>query len=172
MKHFPLLFRIPSQILELVSGDSFCCSLDLWRFVSSTLFAQTGINSCVGFLPCSLSNGVFPSRPLRQLDKMHLACSTNHSKIDGSCPFDSLYPFTASSVVSSALHISATRFLNAIFARFCVALQRDLTITKQINEFRHPFDCPRLLDSFLQRNAAHDDLVSVFFHPMQASFIF
>ena len=48
--------------------------------------------------------------------------------------------------------------------RFCVALQCDFTVAKQVNEFRHPFDRPRLFDSFLQRNAAHDVLMSFFFH--------
>ena len=47
---------------------------------------------------------------------------------------------------------------------FCVVLQRDLTTTKQVNEFRHPFSCLRFSDPLLQRNAAHDVLASVFFH--------
>ena len=87
---------------------------------------------------CNLLNGVFPSRPFWHLDRMHPACSTNHgnmgdSSLSGSCvvlsiwrlmvrmipricitafstsPFDCLSPFTASSVVTSALYISSTR---------------------------------------------------------------
>ena len=48
--------------------------------------------------------------------------------------------------------------------RLRVAFQRDLTVTKQVNELRHPLDCPRFLDSFFQRNAARDVLMSVFLH--------
>ena len=122
----------------------------------ASTFSPNGTNSCVGFLPCSLSNGVLPSR----LFRMHPACSTNHgvtgeSSLSGSCvvlsiwhlivlifprsditafsmgPFDSLSLFTASFVVTSAVHIAATRFLNAIIAG---ALQRDFAMTKQVNE--------------------------------------
>ena len=32
--------------------------------------------------------------------------------------------------------------------RFCVALQCDLTITKQVNEFRASLNCPQVFDSF------------------------
>ena len=126
-------------------------------------------------------------------DRMHLACSTNHgmtgeSSLSGSCvllsmwhfivrmiphssiaafsmsPFDSLSPFTASSVVTSALHICGYAIPERDYCRLCVALQRDFTIAKQVNEFRHPFDRPRLFDSFLQRHTAHDVLMSVFLH--------
>ena len=76
-------------------------------------------------------------------------------------PFDSLSPFTASSVVTSVLHISVTRVLNAMMAG-SVALQRDLTITTQNNEFGHTLKCPRFFQSLFQRNTGHD--VSVFFH--------
>ena len=91
-----------------------------------------------------------PSRPFWHLDKMHSECSTNHGmkgdlSPSGSCvhlskwhlivlviprssiiafsmsPFDSLSPFTASSVATSALHNAATRYLNAIIAS-CVSL--------------------------------------------------
>ena len=44
-------------------------------------------------------------------------------------PFDSLFPFTASNVETPALHISDT-ISERNDCKFCVALQRDLTITK------------------------------------------
>ena len=37
-------------------------------------------------------------------------------------------------------------------------------MTKQVTELRHPLDCPRFFDSLFERNAAHDVLMSVFFH--------
>ena len=88
-----------------------------------------------------------------------LHCSTNHgisgeSSLSGSCvllsmwhlivliiprssitafsmrPFDSLSPFTASSVVTSALHIAAFTISERDYCRLCVAPQRDFAITK------------------------------------------
>ena len=46
----------------------------------ASTFSPNGTDSCVGFLPCSLSNGIFPSRPFWHLDRMHPACSTNHGR--------------------------------------------------------------------------------------------
>ena len=40
-----------------------------------------------GVVSCNLSNGVFPSRPFRHLDKMHPACVfTNHGRHCDSSP--------------------------------------------------------------------------------------
>ena len=46
-------------------------------------------------------------------------------------PFDAVSPFTAYSVVTSAFHIPATRFLERNDCKFCVALQCDLAMTRQ-----------------------------------------
>ena len=48
--------------------------------------------------------------------------------------FDGLFPSTAPSVVTSALHISATRFSECNDCRLRVALQRNLAITKQTEQ--------------------------------------
>ena len=77
--------------------------------------------------------------------------------------FDSSSPFIASSVVTLCFaHFSCTISERDDY-KLGVA-QRDLTVTKQVNELRHPLDCPRFLDSLFQRNAAHDVLMSVFLH--------
>ena len=47
----------------------------------ASTFFPNGTNSCVGFLPCNLSNGVRPSRPLWHLDKMlHVPTTTARSE--------------------------------------------------------------------------------------------
>ena len=88
---------------------------------------------------------------------------SNHS-VFSMCPFDSLSPFAASSaVISVVAHFSSTTS-ERNDCKFCVALQHDLTTTKQNNECCHSLNCPRFFDSFFQHNTAHDVLMSVFFH--------
>ena len=74
-------------------------------------------------------------------------------------PSDCLSPISASSVANCALHISAARVLNAMIAGSVSlqlhALQRDLTVTKQVNEFRQFFNCPRFFDSLVQRDTQY-----------------
>ena len=73
--------------------------------------------------------------------------------------FDFLSPFTASSVVTFCFaHFSYT-ISERNDCQFCVALHRYFTITKQVNEFRHSFNCPRFFDSIFS-----DVLMSVFIH--------
>ena len=79
-------------------------------------------------------------------------------------PLDDLSPFTASSVLTSALHISAARFLNAMIAWLRVAPHRALAITKQVDEAHHSINCPRFSNSFLQRDTAHDVPMPVCVH--------
>ena len=76
-------------------------------------------------------------------------------------PFDSLSPITASSVASSAMH--SHRISESISCRFCVAFQCDFAVSKLVDEL-WPLTCSWFFDSLLQRNAAHDVLVSVFFY--------
>ena len=65
-----LLFLTPNHIPNLYLGFiSFNGSEDIG--LAST-FSPNGTNSCVGFLPCKLSNGVRPSRPFWHLDKNSL----------------------------------------------------------------------------------------------------
>ena len=155
----------------------------------ASTFSPNGTNSCVGFLPCSLSNVVFPSRPFWHLDRMHPACSTNHgmtgeSSLSGSfdialgCSDNSTQSHYRVLNESIQLFVSFHCVLRGNFCvahcsymiserdycRLCVALQRDFAITKQVNEFDHSLDCPGLFNSLLQRHAAHDVLVSVVLH--------
>ena len=79
VKHSTPLFLMPSQ------NPNLCLGLILFNDCEDICLASTvspnDTNSCVGFLPCNLSNGVRPSRPFWNLDKMLPACSTNHGKI-------------------------------------------------------------------------------------------
>ena len=78
-KHSALLFLSPSHTPNLYLGSILFNGSDDIGLAST--FSSHGTNSCVGFLPCSLSNGVRPSRPFWHLHKMLPACSTNHGKI-------------------------------------------------------------------------------------------
>ena len=108
----------------------------------ASTFSLNGTNSCVSFVPFYLSNAVRPSRIFWHLDKMlprmfhqprqdwevsseFFLCAALHVALDGSDdattslafstnPFEGLSPLTASSNVTSALHFSATRLLNAM----------------------------------------------------------
>ena len=82
MKHSALLFRMPSQIQNLYLG--FILFIGSVEICVANTFSLNGTNPCVGFLPCSLSNGVFPTS-----GQMHFACCTNHGKISDSSPSDS-----------------------------------------------------------------------------------
>ena len=79
-------------------------------------------------------------------------------------PFDSLSPITASSVATSALHISATRFLNAIIAGSASLFSAVSRYPSRSMNFCHSLTCPWFFDSLLQRNAAHDVLASAFYY--------
>ena len=157
------------------------------HWICGDLLCQHFLAKRVGFLPCSLTSGVFPSRPIWHLDRMHPACSTNHgrtgeSSLSGSCvllsiwhlmvlmiPRSSITSFTMSPFGSVSpfdlcfAHCSYT-ISERDYCTLCVALQRDFAITEQVNEFHRSLDCPRLLNSLLQRHTAHDVPASVLFH--------
>ena len=81
-KHSALLFRNASHFQNLYPGFVL-----LQRFVEICLantVSPNGTHACVGFLPCSLSDDAFSSRPFGHLVRMHPACSTNHGKISDS----------------------------------------------------------------------------------------
>ena len=58
----PVVSRFKAKSQTCITDSSFC-SWELWRFALPTLSHQMGPNACDGVLPCSLSNGVFSSRP-------------------------------------------------------------------------------------------------------------
>ena len=151
---FPMkqLCAVVSYPVPQICGDSSCQH-----------FFQNGTNFCVGFLPCILSKVVLPSRPFWNLDEMHPACSTNHGmtselSLRGSCVllFDMALDCSDNStqqhyrvlnepirlfvsfhcVLRCNLHGNYT-ISERDYCRLCVALQRDFSTTKQVNDFHH-----------------------------------
>ena len=150
--------------------------------------SPSGTNSCGGFLPCCLSNGVpvatffhtwkgcflrvspttvglssHPGYSCVLLAKWQLiVLMMPRSGIAVFSMFDGLVPFHC--ILCGDFYFShfSYTFSERNDCRFCVALQGDLTITKQVHEFRHSLNCPRFFNSLFQRNAAHGVLMSVF----------
>ena len=105
-KHSRLLLLTPSHTPHLYLGFVlFNGSEDIG--LAST-FSPNGTNSCVGFLPRNLSNGVRPSRPFWHLCEalstwhlMILMTPPNNITAFSAIPFEGLSPLTASSDVTS-----------------------------------------------------------------------
>ena len=83
------------------------------------------------------------------------ACDGNSIILFSMTPFDCLPPFTASSVATSVVHISATRFVNAMIARSVVSRYPSKSMNFATLSVVHG-------SSTFQRNiAVHDVLVFV-----------
>ena len=79
-------------------------------------------------------------------------------------PFEGLSPLNASSDVTSALQVSATRFVNAIIAG-SVSLFNVISLDPdELMNLATLSLAPGFFNSLLQNHAAHKVLVSVFLH--------
>ena len=173
MKHSALLcfaFQAKSRTLYL----GFILFIGSVEICFANTFSRNGTNYYVGFLPCSLPNGVLtpgqdasctfhqPRQNKRFIADWFLCASLNVT-LDGL----DISTFQHHRVLDEpirlcvSLHRVDLCFVNFSHTiserndcRLCVAFQRHFTVTKQVNELRHSFDCPRFFDALCQRNTA------------------